>query len=112
MNKDMEKRVTKATESRIKRMKKEGCCNGEQALVVWVFDEMRCRIGALGMSVEEIEAVGEMLPNETEMHGALWLEEVMWGLSHRYPEFIGYTNTHGMNVLYIRDFNALVRAVA
>jgi len=106
------KRVTKATESRIKRMSKEGFRNGDQALVVWVYDAMRCRLGMFGMGVKEIEACGEELPNETEMHGPLWLEEVMWGLSHRYPEYIGYTNTHGMNVLYIRDFNALVRAVA
>jgi len=105
-------RVTKATEKRIGRMKKEGCRNGEQALVVWIFDEMRCRLGVFGASLREIESWGDHLPNETEMHGALWLEEVMWGLSLRYPEFLGYTNTHGMNVLYVRDFNALVRAVA
>ena len=105
-------RVTKATEKRIRRMKKDGELPREKALVVWMFEEMLCRMGWSGASLREIESWGDHLPNETEMHGALWLEEVMWGLSLRYPEFLGYTNTHGMNVLYVRDFNALVRAVA
>lgn len=104
-------KMTKATEKRINALRKIDNQTNVQKLIVWVYDEMISRIGCYGASIKELEQWGIDFWADDQIKGHTAYIAEMNGLSSRFPEYIHYTDTLGLNCLTIKDFNKLVKAI-
>lgn len=108
------KYITASTEKRIMKAARKDSFgfweNTKAGTMAAILDEIKSRYGWYGCSVAEAKKLGQQFDNADQLRGFSHRSCILYGLAVNYPEFINYSNTLGMDVLTIIDFNGLVRA--
>ena len=107
-----ETKMMKATEKRVNALRKLENPTNEQKLMIWAYDNILGGVGCMGATLKEIESWGIEVYADVQMNGHTAYVPEMNGLTIRFPDYIHYTDTHGLNCLTIKDFNKLVKAIA
>ena len=109
------KYITVASENRIMKAASKDSFgfweNTQAGTLAAILDEIKSSYGWLGCSVAEAKKLGQKFDNSDQLRGFSHRASILFGWTVNYPEYINYSNTLGLDVLTISDFNGLVRAV-
>ena len=109
------KYITATTEKRIMKAASKDSFgfweNTQAGTLAAILDEIKSRYGWCGCSVAEAKKLGQQFDNADQLRGFSHRASVLFGWTVNYPEYINYSNTLGLDVLTIYDFNGLVKAV-
>lgn len=109
------KYITATTEKRIMKAASKDSFgfweNTQAGTLAAILDEIKSSYGWFGFSVAEAKKLGQQFDNADQLRGFSHRASVLFGWTVNYPEYINYSNTLGLDVLTISDFNGLVRAV-
>lgn len=109
------KYITAITE---KRITKAACKDNfgfwaydEAGTLAAILDDIKNRYGWYGASVAEAKKNGQQFSSASQLTGFAHRTNVLFDWTIRFPELVNYSNTLGLDVLTIFDFNGLVKAV-
>lgn len=83
----------------------------EAGTLASILDDIKGRYGWQGATVSEAKALGQRFENYDQLNGYSHRVHILYGWGVRFPELVNYSNTLGLDVLTIYDFNGLVKAV-
>lgn len=83
----------------------------EASTLAAILDDIKARYGWCGATVSEAKKLGQRFDNYDQINGFSHRDHILFGWSVRFPELVNYSNTLGLDVLTIYDFNGLVKAV-
>lgn len=83
----------------------------EASTLAAILDEIKSSYGWFGATISEAKKLGQRFENYEQISGFSYRKRVLYGWNVRFPELVNYSDTLGLDVLTIYDFNALVKAV-
>lgn len=109
------KYITAASENRIMKAASKDdfgfWASDEASTLAAILDNIKASYGWCGATVSEAKKLGQRFENYDQVKGFSHRERVLYGWNVRFPELVNYSNTLGIDVLTIYDFNGLVKAV-